>query len=258
MVELSIAVSNRIVSANYVSDSVTSHKCKIAELLKPFFQSMTEVDILQFLEAIGTSLTKQTEALRKAETEYVNERANAPAAQEQKELAFQDALKTLRKMRYRLLSLVGEETTQKYGIQAEETTDPLKLLSLLDNAATLLKSETEPFIDDFQEEGAPNRKIYPIVLGQILEEKAKRLEEALESENREERKLQAAMLRRDHSLSQWGNTYQSISTTLEGLYRLAGLKELADKIHPTLQRRRGESIPQLPADDPQLSSSESE
>jgi len=38
----------------------------------------------------------------------------------------------------------------------------------------------------------------------------------------------------------WSETYQGTASTLEGMYRLVGWRELADRVRPTQRTLRGE------------------
>jgi hypothetical protein len=45
---------------------------------------------------------------------------------------------------------------------------------------------------------------------------------------------------RDRAVAAWSDAYQGTATALEGFYRCAGWKELAEKVRPTVRKLRGE------------------
>jgi hypothetical protein len=45
---------------------------------------------------------------------------------------------------------------------------------------------------------------------------------------------------RDRAITAWSDAYQGTATALEGLYRRAGWKELAEKVRPTIRKLRGD------------------
>jgi hypothetical protein len=59
-------------------------------------------------------------------------------------------------------------------------------------------------------------------------------------DDREARELEDAFALRDRAIATWSDAYQGTATALEGLYRRAGWKELAEKVRPTARKVRGE------------------
>ncbi|MBI2378141.1 MAG: hypothetical protein HYV07_29335 [Deltaproteobacteria bacterium] len=46
--------------------------------------------------------------------------------------------------------------------------------------------------------------------------------------------------RRDRAVEAWVECYQRVATTLEGLFRLGGRADLADRVRPTARAAAGE------------------
>jgi hypothetical protein len=59
-------------------------------------------------------------------------------------------------------------------------------------------------------------------------------------DDREARELEDAYSLRDRAIAAWSDAYQGTATALEGLYRRAGRKDLAEKVRPNLRKLRGE------------------
>ncbi len=66
-----------------------------------------------------------------------------------------------------------------------------------------------------------------------LKAKAMVLDGLIVNDDREARELEDAHALRDRAVAEWSDAYQGTATTLEGLYRRAGRKELAEKVRPT-------------------------
>ena len=73
-----------------------------------------------------------------------------------------------------------------------------------------------------------------------LKAKATILDGLVADDDREARELEDAHALRDRAVAEWSDAYQGTATTLEGLYRRAGRKELAEKVRPTVRKLRGE------------------
>src|SRR4051794_19389800 len=59
-------------------------------------------------------------------------------------------------------------------------------------------------------------------------------------EGSEARELEKALGARDQAVELWTEVYQGVATALSGLYRLAGRKDLADRVRPTSRTLSGE------------------
>jgi hypothetical protein len=66
------------------------------------------------------------------------------------------------------------------------------------------------------------------------------LKEKIADDDREVRELDDALAKRNRAVAAWVEAYQGTAPSLEGLYRLAGWKELAERVLPTQRTIRGE------------------
>jgi hypothetical protein len=66
------------------------------------------------------------------------------------------------------------------------------------------------------------------------------LDGLIADDDREARELEDAYALRDRAVAAWSDAYQGTASALEGLYRRAGWKELAEKVRPTIRKLRGE------------------
>ena len=73
-----------------------------------------------------------------------------------------------------------------------------------------------------------------------LDQKVQDLASHINDDDREARELETALGQRDRAAATRSNSYQGTATALEGLYRQAGFKDLADKVRPTQRKLRGE------------------
>jgi len=128
----------------------------------------------------------------------------------------------------------GRSAVSRYGLGSESPRVPAKLLQYGQNVRKLLDEAptkvTSPLGSSFD----------TVVASQAVGKACEELAATVEDDDREARELESAMARRDRADATWSEVYQGTASMLEGLYRLAGWKELADKVRPTQRKTRGE------------------
>jgi hypothetical protein len=80
-----------------------------------------------------------------------------------------------------------------------------------------------------------------------------RLEAAQEAAQREQRELQITLMNKNRALAEHDACFMAVARTLEALFRLAGLNELADRVRPSA-RRPGQvedeiELPEVPGEE---------
>lgn len=248
MAQMSARVESQKKNSLHVVSSVQVHKTKVADILASTLHGLSAAQISQFLGALATALDAQTKALEQLEMAYVKEQADDDGYRQERDQATIEGQEALNNAAYRLRSIPHkQDLLKKYGIPTTQVDTPHQLANTLKHTGTLLCDAAETYTDAFGQE------VHPHALGKFLLQKAERLERGVEDVKREQRELQDALIERDRVLERWGDVYQGTASALEGLYRIAGLRELADRVRPTVRRRRGEETPTQPIDDPNLS-----
>ncbi len=80
------------------------------------------------------------------------------------------------------------------------------------------------------------------VLSQMLKAKAGMLAPLVETMDTEARELDDALLKRNQAGARWSDMYQGVAGMLMGFYRMAGRKDLADKVKPTVRAAQGDKV----------------
>lgn len=251
MAELSLRVQNRLENVNHILTSIDVHGSKVQEmLLKEAKVPFDQATLKDFFSWLRSSLANQNAILEQKEKEYAAEQSDDAPKREERDRQFDESSAALSKVIHRIKETRGAESgrlIKEFGISPQTTKTPSKLHNAMSNTVGLLQASNEVFADDF------GNSVSAKTLGDYLEKYTKALASAIEATKREERERQTALMERDHALVEWEQCYQSITTILEGLYNLSGLEELANRIRPTKRRRRGESTPTEPVNDPSLS-----
>ena len=184
--------------------------------------------------ALANGLEYCTNAMRNAEQAVAAEKADDPHIRTKRDNAASDLAGLLVRLRSTIEDHLGAEGLKTYGLARETPRVPRKILEETQNVVQLLEKAplqlTAPFGASFNSAAA--------VL--ILRAKATILEGLIGDDDREARELEDAFALRDRAVAAWSDAYQGTATALEGLYRRAGWKELAEKVRPTVRKLRGE------------------
>jgi hypothetical protein len=129
----------------------------------------------------------------------------------------------------------GAAALRTYGLEGETPRSPRELASHVKTVSRLMK-ET-PFsvtVDGVSFDSA--------AMAATLDQKVETLEKALADVQREEQELADKLGRRDKQVSSWIDDHQGVADTLVGLFRLAGRKDLAERVRPTGRTLAGEEV----------------
>ncbi len=167
-----------------------------------------------------------------AELALSAEKADDHPVRQKYEDATDDAVAFATRMRSALAGALGDEALPKYGLEGSTPRTGMPLRTHMSNAINLLGKHPAAVEDALS-------KFDTAVVQGALQTKHDALDAAIKEVDKEERELQTALLERDEALELWGNIYQGVANMLEGLYRMVGLKELADRVRPTVRRLTG-------------------
>jgi hypothetical protein len=242
MSKLSEQVQNQLKVSEKVVASARTHAKKVAEELaardavvqgveaKKTTVKAYETAILAF----AARLTHATDELRERELEYTAERADDGPIRDARDATVQALAALMIPLRATVENTLGRSALTAYGLSGETPRVPRKLLNHAQNVARLMKktpaSVKTEFGSSFNTETA----------AAVLEKKISELDALIKDDDREVRELETALTKRDRAVATWSETYQGTASALEGMYRLAGWRELADRVRPTQRALRGE------------------
>jgi hypothetical protein len=242
MSKLSEQVQNQIKVSEKVVASARTHAKKVAEELaardaavqgsdaKKTTAKAYETAILAF----AARLTHATEELRERELEYTAERADDGPIREARDAAVRDLLALMIALRGTVETTLGRSALTTYGLGGETPRVPRKLLNHVQNVARLMTKTPASVKTEF------GSSFNSGTAAASLEKKHAELDALIKDDDREARELETALTKRDRAAATWSETYQGTASALEGMYRLAGWRELADRVRPTQRALRGE------------------
>lgn len=244
----SVRVENRLHNANQVIRSAELHGSRVAPLLADLLEDTDEAEAKKLLGSLARTLKAATLHLEKAEAAYVQEQADDPQKRDVRDKLASEGAKGLQMVRSTLNSVQPDGgLLRSFGVPRQIPTKPATLQGALASAAALLQKSGETYSNPL------GLKIVAKELGNFLADLANKLDKAIEEVKQEETELLATLMDRDRAMDQWDHTYLHVARSLESLYRLAGLQELANRIRPTIEKRRGEIAPDAPIEDTTLS-----
>lgn len=184
--------------------------------------------------ALANGLEHTTNGLRQAEQAVAAEKADDGPIRQKRDEATISLIALLVRLRSTLEDQMGVDGLRRYGLAGETPRVPRKVVEEAQNVAQLLEKApiklSSPFGTSFDS----------AIAAQTLVAHATALDGLIADDDREARELEDAFAKRDRAVAAWLDVYQGTASALEGLYRRAGWKELADKVRPTARKVRGE------------------
>ena len=247
MEQIGTQTTNRVGNANDVMSSVEVHGGEAAEVLHRILGGRCGFDpeqIKPFMEALADYLGETNEGLVVAEELLTSENADDVRARGERNTSEGEMLATTVKSKSVISYVLGDDAVREYGLSGEipRTAKPLALF--VRNVITLMRKNPrevhDDLVEEFKTETVANR----------LEEGLSRLTTANQNLKRESRETELALEKRDAQVETWSTAYRGVSKTLEGLYRLAGHPELADRIKETVRKSAGKEGPEATSAEP--------
>ncbi|HVK66887.1 MAG TPA: hypothetical protein VM694_20520 [Polyangium sp.] len=253
--KLSDQVQNQIRVSEKVAASARTHGPAISPFLAAYAKEAQGPDttatvgaFLAVFGALADGLDRRTAELRETELALAGERADdgpVRATRDQKATALTALLSQLRRA---VDDHLGAAALATYGLATESPRVPAKLLQYGTNVARLLGEFPTSVVSSLGTTFDTKLAL------DVLKTHCKELEAAVADDHREARELEAALAARNRAGAAWSHTYQGTASSLEGLYRLAGYQDLAEKVRPTHRKLRGEEEgPDLDAATPDAS-----
>jgi hypothetical protein len=189
--------------------------------------------VVDFLvDALGQSVT----AMDQAELRVVAERSDDVGLRDARDAATSSLLAAAVRVRSMVLDALGAKGLETYGLAGDT---PRLSRDLVTHASTVAKLMQEhPFnvtVDGVTFDSA--------AMATTLASKVDAVEKTLADMQREEQELVNELGRRHEAIMAWQEAHQGVADALVGLFRLAGRKDLSERVRPSSRTLAGEEAP---------------
>ncbi|HRI70368.1 MAG TPA: hypothetical protein PK156_39320 [Polyangium sp.] len=241
-------VENRIQSSEHVITAAKTHRDQIAESLASRAakaQGANTVVTIEIASAIIDflidDLKHSVSHMDEAEMRVVIERSDDVGLREARDSAVSSLLAATVRVRSMVLDALGNTGIETYGLSGETPRLPRDNMNHALTVAKLLQDQ--PF--HVTVEGVT---FDSVAMAATLNTKAKAVETAIANIQREEQELVDELGKRHQAIVEWSDVHQGVADTLTGLFRLAGRKDLSERVRPTTRTLSGEEV--SPAEPP--------
>lgn len=241
-------VENRIQWSEHVIVAAKTHRDQIADALAQRAANVqgsgtviTKEIVGAFLDFVVDDLKHSMTAMDDAEMRVVAERADDVGLREARDSAVSSLLAATVRVRSMVLDAQGNQGIDTYGLSGETPRLPRDLMSHANNVAKLMQEH--PFhvtVDGVTFDSA--------AMASTLSSKATLVDQMLGTMQREEQELVNELGKRHVAITAWGDVHQGVADTLTGLFRLAGRKDLSERVRPSSRTFSGDEPP--PAEPP--------
>lgn len=248
MAKSSKVVVNRISVTETVASSLRVHGKEIAAGLREALGgSGSKLDPKELLSQLEKAIEKAAQELSAADAAHSTELSDDDEPRQERDsltVAVRDKLLGLRDL---LTGAYGSQVAAAYYLSESLPDNPAQVLQRGRNVEKLLREKPIE---------APPRhaslKIKAADLADELGTQLNELEKAIKDVRREEREAQATLERKNRAGENWERVYLGVTHLAYGAYILAGRRDLAERIEPTVRRRAGleDSSPTPPAPSP--------
>lgn len=236
-------VENRIATSEHVMIAAKTHRDQIADVLAMHAVKVqgsntvvTKAVWISVVDFLIDDLKHSVTTLDTAEMRVVNERADDVGLRDERDTAVSNLYAAAVRVRSMILDALGPNGIATYGLSGETPRVTRDVMSHAFTVANLMKKH--PFnvtVDGVTFDSA--------ALANTLTTKANAVETALNNMQREEQELANELGNRHTAIDQWMDVHQGIADAFTGLFRLAGRKDLAERVRPTSRTLAGEETP---------------
>ncbi|MFW5968813.1 MAG: hypothetical protein ACOCV2_14910 [Persicimonas sp.] len=240
MAEISLQVANRIKWARFVLASYRIHGKEVEGTLADQYDGLAGYDgdqMADTLAALAARLANVTDAMRGAEMALAAELADDDQVRDERDELVERLREELYGARDASERTFGEDVAAAYGLAGTPPQQSDSLLAYGRNAVNLMRDEPRSNDDVF------GNTIDTDKMADKLEQTLDELEDALEALDTEKREAHAVRAERDEVVEEWTQVYRGTANALSGLYLLAGRKDLAERVRPTVRRSSGRTEP---------------
>jgi hypothetical protein len=241
MAKLGREIENRINVSKKVIAAATTHGPGLAPLLaakaaeaQGAAGAPAAAAFAAMFASLAATLKFATGALESAALAYSAEHADDVAPREARGKAADVLLGLVVQLRATVESTLGASVLATYGLEGDTPRNPKALASHVTNVLELLGQSPVSVTTDLGSTFSTAATITGLTA------KKAPLDAALGDVDREARELEDALGKRDQAIDHWSDAYQGVANALTGLFRLAGRKDLAERVRPTSRTVSGE------------------
>ena len=241
MAKLGKEIENRLTVSRKVIAAATTHGPGLAGVLaekalaaKGEGEAPKAAAFKAMFASLAAMLTSATDALEAAELAHAAEQADDVAPRATRDKTKDRLLSLMVKLGSTVEDAMGEGALKSYGLSGDTPRTPKALSSYVGNVINLMTKNPANVTTEV------GGKFSTAATVAILQEKKGELDAALKDVDREAREFEGSLGKRDQAMERWAETYQGIANTLTGLFRLAGRKDLAERVRPTSRTVSGE------------------
>ncbi len=243
MTKKSKQVENRIEASQHVLTAAKTHRDQIADVLATHAVKVqgsntvvTKAVWLSVVDVLVDDLKHSVTVMDAAEMRVVGERSDDVGLRDERDTASTNLHAAAVRVRSMVLDALGPNGIVSYGLSGET---PRVTRDLTSHAYTVAKlMQANPFnvtVDGVTFDSA--------AMATTLKAKADAAEKTLSDMQREEQELVNELGHRQTAIDAWVDVHQGVADTLTGLFRLAGRKDLAERVRPTSRTLAGEDVP---------------
>jgi hypothetical protein len=235
MANVSKGTADRLGYSNAVRAAIEVNGGGVAKKAEEalFAKKPKDVDLVAFVETLGTLLKASEEELERADADHAAELADDDPLREERDLAQRELIDALLNARAMITGAYGASFAKRVGLTDALPERPDLLQTQARNAVSLLRRTKKPGVAFAQSK---------VELGSVadaIEPKSDRLKDLLSSLKREQREAEKTLVARDQAAERWDGVVSLAGAVMEQLARVAGEHEIADRVKPTERRRAG-------------------
>jgi hypothetical protein len=232
MKTLSPMVTQRLDTAKIVIETTRSHASELAAALATTLD-VPQDHLLTLIHAQAALLERASEEMERCERDYVAEQDDDVSLRGKIAEAGIELDHKLRLTREHIRSFESDDTLAVYGLDQPPPRARAALVGYAQNAILQLRAHPFRFSGELGQV-IDTRKV-AVLLDGLLEP----FDHLVTEMSQEMSQLRASLDARNAAVDAWTDTYQGVSCSLEGLFHLAGLHHLAERIRPSYSRVHG-------------------
>jgi len=190
-------------------------------------------EVKKEIDAKLAYLQRKTDLLAAAEDRYVAEQADDVPIRDARDASATELVELTVRARSRVLQVFGANALVQYGFEGETPRLPSKLAPFVLTVVQLLRGAPQEASDDM------GGTVSTVAIADALDARRVPLQAHLDALVREKRENEAALTLRDRATEEWRRAYRSAAMFLAAYYEMAGRRDLADRIRPTVRREAG-------------------
>ncbi len=192
---------------------------------------------LPFVRASCALLEKVTDEMWEAEYHYTQEQTEDIVVRDERDASYAQALAGYLAVRSNVSNVLGNQGLKIFAISTRQPETATILMSAMHNTIQLLGKNARKKSDGLGNTFDSNQAKAG------LEALLAPLTASLDLMRTENKETEQAMLNRNATVTRWERVYRGSANMLVGLFTMAEMPELAERVRPTIRRSAGLDVP---------------